>query len=146
MRAPIAYSVFGQLLLVPLAHALKFLLHLSETQAAACLTGPSEDADVLKFNFSALIVFAALVACFMTWTNKTTFLDAPRGAWHQFQGLVAARTRSSQVSMPMASSRTESKPQSTCHLPGAEAGTLAVARGTCFRQHSTSPSTDRPVW
>ena len=73
-------------------------------------------------------------------------VDAPRGAWHQFQGLVAARTRSSQVSMPMASSRTESKPQSACHLPGAEAGTLAVARGTCFRQHSTSPSTDRPVW
>ena len=70
------YSVFGQLLLVPLADALKFLLHLSETQAAACLTGPSEDADMLKFNFSALIVFAAVVTCFMTWTYG---VGAPQG-------------------------------------------------------------------
>ena len=70
------YSVLGQLLFVPLADALKFLLHLSETQSAACLTGPGEDSDLWKFNVYALVAFMALVATLMTWTYG---VGAPQG-------------------------------------------------------------------
>ena len=61
---------------VPLADALKFLLHLSETQSAACLTGPGEDSDLWKFNVYALVAFMALVATLMTWTYG---IGAPAG-------------------------------------------------------------------